>query len=167
MPTAEIWDYLNGFFDAEMARQTLVPGAAHALAAIGEQADIVILTNLQDHRQAPRVDQLAAHGIRHRVICNQGGKGEAMAALIAEMQPSVTVFVDDLAHQHNSISEHTPQVWRLQMIAEPLVAAQRAKAADAHARIDDWGKATDWILARFAEGPAPAPGVLTAAEPEA
>lgn len=156
---AEVWPYVDGFFDDAMTRQTPVPGAIAALETIGEAADIVILTNLPDHRQTQRIDQLAAHGIAHRVICNQGGKGAALAALVAEMAPSVTVFVDDLAHQHGSIARHVPEVWRLQMIAEPLVAAVRPPAPDAHARIDDWPGAVPWILARFAAGPAP---VLTA-----
>lgn len=161
VPTAEIWPYLDGFFDTEMARQTPVPHAIEALARIAETANIVILTNLKDHRQAPRVEQLAAHGIGHRVICNQGGKGPALAAILDEMQPACTVFVDDLAHQHTSVAAYCPSVWRLHMIAEPLVAEARPRAPAAHARIDDWREAAPWILARFAEGPTPA---LTAAE---
>jgi hypothetical protein len=152
----EVWPYLDRFFDTEMKRQTLAAGAIAALERIGAQADIVILTNLGDHRQAPRVEQLARHGIRHRVECNQGGKGAALSRLLDEFTPSVAVFVDDLAFQHESIAKHAPHVWRLQMVAEPGVAARRPAARHAHARIDDWPGATDWILARFGDGPAPA-----------
>jgi hypothetical protein len=161
VPTAEIWPYLDRFFDTEMARQTVVPGALAALEAIGGGADIVILTNLADHYQAPRVAQLAVHGVAHRVICNQGGKGPALRRLVDEMRPSALVFVDDLAVHHQSVAEHVPEAWRLHMIAEPRVAAVRAPAPFAHARIDRWEAATDWIVDRFAEGPAPHP-VLTA-----
>jgi hypothetical protein len=157
----EVWPFLDGFFDDAMGRQTLVPGALDALARIGDQADIVILTNLPDHRQTARIDQLATHGIAHRVVCNQGGKGPALAALVAELRPSVTVFVDDLAYQHESIAQHAPEVWRLHMIAEPLVAAIRPAAPDAHARIDDWRPAANWVLARFEAGPAPVLAVST------
>jgi FMN phosphatase YigB (HAD superfamily) len=164
VPSAEIWPYLDQFFDSEMPRQTPVSGAVDALERIGARADIVILTNLADHRQAPRIEQLASHGISHRVVCNQGGKGPALAALLDEFQPSAAVFVDDLSFQHKSIAETTPQVWRLHMIAEPLVARHRDKAPDAHARIDDWSAAADWILDRFAEGAAsPLTGVAGAA----
>ena len=164
---AEVWPFVDGFFDHAMARQTPVPGALDALEAIGAHADIVILTNLPDHRQTQRIDQLAAHGVAHRVICNQGGKGGALASLMAEMRPGVTVFVDDLAHQHESVARHVPAVWRLQMIAEPLVAAVRPPAPDAHARIDDWARATAWILGRFADGPAPVPAAPALTEPGA
>ena len=156
VPTSEVWPFVDGFFDTEMARQTPVPGVIEALERIGQHADIVVLTNLPDHRREPRLEQLASHGIRHEVYCNQGGKGAALAAILAEHQPGVAVFVDDLSSQHGSVAKHAPHVWRLHMVAEPLVAQHRPQAAAAHARIDDWARAADWVLDRFAEGPAPA-----------
>ncbi|MDG2533314.1 HAD family hydrolase [Sphingomonas sp. HITSZ_GF] len=148
----EMWGLLEGFFPAEMERQTLVPHAREALAALAEQADIVVLTNLQDHCRDHRIAQLANHGIAHRVECNQGGKGSPVARLIAEFRPSVTVFVDDLAVHHESVAKHAPEVFRLHMVAEPSLAPSVAKAAHAHARIDDWSEARGWIEARFAAG---------------
>lgn len=71
----EMWALLDGFFPAEMERQTLVPHARAALGRIAEIADIIVLTNLQDHCRDHRITQLANHGIVHRVECNQGGKG--------------------------------------------------------------------------------------------
>jgi hypothetical protein len=71
------------------------------------------------------------------------------------MQPSVAVFVDDLAIHHQSVAKHAPSVWRLHMIAEPQVAAHMPPAPNSHARIDDWGEATDWIMARMQQGAAP------------
>jgi hypothetical protein len=147
----QVWPLLDGFFTTEMHRQTLVPHAAEALATIAEVADIVVLTNLIDDFQQGRVRQLEAHGIRHRVQCNQGGKGTPVAALVAEYQPSVTVFVDDLGQHHASVAKYAPEVWRLHMIAEPKVAGRRPAHPDAHVRIDDWAEALPWIIARFAE----------------
>jgi len=151
-----IWPLLDGFFDSEMHRQNVVPGAVEALQEIGEQADIVILTNIGDDYQAGRVEQLAAFDIRYRVLCNRGGKGPPLVELLEEMQPSVAVFVDDLAVHHHSVAKHAPQVWRLHMIAEPIVAAHMPTSPHAHARIDEWSDARGWILDRFAEGPAEA-----------
>lgn len=152
----EMWGLLDQFFPAEMHRQTLVPHAAEALGRLGEVADIVVLTNLHDLCRQPRIDQLAVHGIRHRVECNQGGKGTPVARLVAEYAPSVTVFVDDLATHHASVARHAPQVHRLHMISEPTLAPNVAAAPAAHARIDDWREAAEWISARFAAGlPAP------------
>jgi len=158
LPPQEVWPLLDGFFATEMHRQTLIPHAREALVRIGEIADIVILTNLRWHSHAGRVAQLAALGIEHRVVCNQGGKGEPAAALIAELAPSATVFVDDLARHHESVADHAPEAWRLHMVAEPDLARFVAPAPHAHARIDDWAEAVDWVIARLrAAGPAPRP----------
>ena len=154
VPAEKVWPLLDGFFDSEMHRQNIVPGATEALAAIGEEADIVILTNLGDEYHASRVEQLEAVGISHRVLCNRGGKGRPVTELIEELRPSVTVFVDDLPVHHESVAKHAPRVWRLHMIAEPKLAAHMPAAPHAHARIDHWDEAVPWIRARFADGPA-------------
>jgi hypothetical protein len=148
----EMWALLGGFFPAEMDRQTLVPHAREALAELAELADIVVLTNLGDHCREHRIAQLAEHGIAHRVECNQGGKGDPVARLVAEYRPSVTVFVDDLAVHHESVAKHAPEVFRLHMISEPSLAPNVAPAPFAHARIDDWLEAKAWIAERFAAG---------------
>ena len=155
LPPDEMWVLLDSFFATEMHRQTLAPHAREALGKIAQIADIVILTNLGDHCHAGRVAQLEAVGIRHRVVCNQGGKGTPVARLLDEYRPSVAVFVDDLPIHHMSVAEHAPEVWRLHMIAEPRVEMPAAQAA--HARIDDWQEAERWILDRFREGPAQPP----------
>jgi hypothetical protein len=148
----EMWGLIQGFFPAEMGRQTLVPHARESLLALSEVADIVILTNLQEECRLPRIEQLAAFGIDHRVECNQGGKGDPVARLVAEHGASVTVFVDDLAVHHDSVARHAPQVHRLHMISEPDLARHMPPAPAAHARIDDWPTAQGWIAARFAAG---------------
>jgi hypothetical protein len=151
VPADQVWPLLDGFFETEMHRQSVVPGAAEALRQIGAVADIVILTNIGDEHHAGRVGQLEALEIRHRVLCNRGGKGRPVAELVETMRPSASVFVDDLAIHHDSVAEHAPDVWRLHMIAEPRVAAHMPPARSAHGRIDRWSEAVPWILERFAE----------------
>jgi hypothetical protein len=151
VPMERVWPLLGDFFGTEMQRQTLVPGAAEALARIGEVADIVILTNLPDVAHPWRVDQLAGHGINHEVVCNRGGKGLPAREIRERLAAGTTVFVDDLAVHHASVATHAPEVWRLHMIAEPKLARVVPKAEDAHARIDDWPTACEWILGKFEE----------------
>lgn len=141
-----IWPLLDGFFESEMHRQNVVPGAVEALAQISHHADIVILTNIGDEYEAGRVEQLERFDIRHRVLCNRGGKGRPVLELVEAMGPSATVFVDDLAVHHESVSIHAPQVRRLHMVAEPRLAAHTPPAPHAHARIDSWDEAVPWIL---------------------
>jgi hypothetical protein len=154
VPPDEIWPLLDAFFDAEMDRQNIVPGAAAALERIARVADVVVLTNLGDTYHANRVEQLGRFDIRHEVMCNQGGKGPPVRELIDRFRPSAAVFVDDFASHHESVAELAPEVWRLHMIAEPRIAAIRPPAPHAHARIDEWDQAVPWILQRLQESPA-------------
>ena len=118
----------------------------------GEAADVVILTNLGDHRQEARARQLSEIGIGARVITNQGPKGPAVKAILAEYQPTRALFIDDLPQHHGSVAAMAPQVVRLHLCGEPLLAPHidcAHKAGHAHARIDDWAAALPWLLDRL------------------
>lgn len=144
-----IWTLLDQFFLTQMSRQTLIPHAQNTLSALSTRADIVVLTNLTDAFNAARVEQLKTFDIHHRVITNQGGKGAPVRRLIDEFRPTAAVFVDDLAHHHESVAEHAPEVYRIHMIGEPTLAPLVPPAAHAHIRIDCWSQAHDWIIDRF------------------
>lgn len=140
-----VWDLLNGFFDTEMHRQQAIDGAVDAINRLNEVADVVILTNLLDHRAEPRATQLKAVGITAPVYTNQGGKGEALGRILDEYKPSVAVFVDDLGHQHDSVGELFPDVWRLHFVGEPLLWERVKPSRAAHERLDRWADAEHWI----------------------
>ena len=153
----EIWRLLNAFFDTEMHRQLPIAGAVAGVAKLAEHADVVILTNLNDHRQVTRTAQLRAVGIEARVFTNQGPKGPALQAILDEYRPERAVFIDDLPQHHGSVAEIAPHVTRLHLCGEPLLAPHIAcahKAGHAHARIDDWASALPWLLARIEGVPA-------------
>lgn len=148
----DIWSLLNGFFDTEMNRQMPISGAVAAIHALAAEADVVVLTNLADHRRAMRAEQLAGHGIELPVFTNTGPKGPALKAIVEQHRPSRVFFLDDLAHHHQSTAELVPHVTRVQMVGEPLVAPHVPcgyKAGHAHARIDSWGDALPWLQARL------------------
>lgn len=146
---ARVWPLLDEFFRTEMHRQTPVPGAIGALKAVGEVAEIVILTNIGDEAHPWRVAQLADHDIHHRVVCNSGGKGRAAKKIVAEEEADRIVFVDDLPIHHKSMAKHLPHSHRLHLIAEPRLATVIPPAEHAHARIDDWDEALPWIMERL------------------
>ena len=130
-------------------RDAVTQRTVEALGRIGEFADIVILTNLGDEAHPWRVDQLARHGIRHEVVCNRGGKGVPARAIIERYDSGETAFVDDLLVHHASVAKHAPEVHRLHMVAEPRLAPAVPTAEHAHARIDDWPTASEWIIERL------------------
>lgn len=152
----DIWRLLGGFFDTEMDRQLPIEGAIAGINAIGEHADVVILTNLTDERQERRTRQLADHGIHARVFTNQGPKGPALAAIMEEYQPSRAIFIDDLPQHHKSAADTVPDVIRLHLCGEPMLSPHiecAHEAGDAHARIDNWAEATPWLLAQLIQEP--------------
>jgi FMN phosphatase YigB (HAD superfamily) len=145
----EKWQFLDAFFDNEMARQTAIEGAADAVAELQRDADVVVLTNLQDRYNAARAAQLREHGIAARVVTNQGPKGEALRRIVEELAPSRAVFIDDLAHHHASAAETLPDISRLHFCGEPAIALHvpcALEAGHAHARIDTWDRALPWLL---------------------
>lgn len=150
----KIWELLGSFFDSAMHRQPPIEGAIPAMQALSEIADIAILTNLQDHRAEARAEQLKSAGIDVPVFTNQGPKGDALARILAEYQPSVTVFVDDMAGHHESVGGVHPEVWRLHLVGEPLMARHFPPAPHAHARIDVWAEAQGWIEDKLTVGAA-------------
>jgi hypothetical protein len=155
---AEIWGLLGGFFDTEMHRQLPIKGAIQSMAKLSQVADIAILTNLQDHRNTARGVQLKAAGIDAPIYTNQGPKGDALARIMAEFQPTVAVFIDDMAGHHESVGGVHPEVWRLHLVGEPMMAPHFPAAPHAHARIDNWAEAHDWIEDKLTKG-APAPKI--------
>ena len=149
VPEAEMWGYLNLFFDNQMARQTEIPGAVAAITELQRNADVVVLTNLQDKRNAARTRQLLDFGITAQVYTNQGPKGAALARIVDQFKPSRAVFIDDIAAHHQSVSEVIGHVQRLHFCGEPAVAPHipcAHKAGHAHARIDSWDKALPWLI---------------------
>lgn len=150
----EIWRLLRAFFETEMHRQTAIPGAVEAMRLLSERADVVVLTNLLDDHRDSRQAQLDTHGIAARVYTNQGPKGPALQAIIAEYQPSHTFFVDDLPQHHQSARETVGKLTTLHLCGEPLLAPHidcAHEAGHADARIDSWAEALPWLLARLDE----------------
>ena len=150
----DIWRLLRAFFDTEMHRQHAIDGAIAAIEKLREQADVVILTNLIDAHRDSRAEQLRSHGLDVPVYTNQGPKGPAIAAIVAEYRPSRTFFIDDLPQHHRSAKETVPGITTLHLCGEPELAPHidcALDAGDADARIDNWAEALPWLLARLEE----------------
>jgi FMN phosphatase YigB (HAD superfamily) len=148
----DVWRYLQLFFDTEMPRQTAIEGAVQAIAELQREADVVVLTNLQDHFAESRRSQLLAFGIDAPVYTNQGPKGAALKRIFEELGPSRAVFIDDIAQHHASAAELLPEIGRLHFCGEPALAPHvpcALQGGHAHARIDTWNEALPWLLDRL------------------
>jgi hypothetical protein len=139
-----VTELLADFFASETRHLDAVPGAADALRRLSRHAQIVVLSNLPESARAARVENLASHGIAYPVIAGKGPKGEIVRSLIDGFEQP-TVFIDDLPPHIASVAAEAPHVRRLHFIADARLARLLPKAADAHARIDTWPEAADWI----------------------
>ena len=125
----EMWALLGGFFPDQMDRQTLVPHAADALAAIAKVADIVILTNLGDHcrEYAPSVtvfvDDLAMH---HDSVARHAPQVYRLHMI---SEPDLARHVPKAPAAHARIDDwRTAQAWITDRFAAGVPAETLAKA---------------------------------------
>ena len=141
---AEVGALIARFFAEEMDTLEPAPGAAEALKGFAAGADVVILTNTPDASLEARAACLARHGMAYPVLGNAGPKGPAVARLMARrMGPAV--FLDDLPPNHESVGEAAPDVLRIQIVADPRLAALAPPTPYAHHRVDDWASASALI----------------------
>ena len=144
----EVWRLLGGFFDTQMDSQLPIVGALEAIAELQQDADVVVLTNLNEERNAARTRQLRKLGMEALVFTNQGPKGGALKRIVEELGASRVVFIDDIAEHHASVKLEIPHVRRLHLCGEPAIAPHvpcAHSAGDADARIDSWDMALPWV----------------------
>lgn len=139
---------IDDFFAHATRHIDVVDHAAGSLASLSNEAQVIVLTNLpMPHKQA-RIDNLRDHGIDYPVIIGSGLKGPAVGWLTHKMRAPV-FFLDDIPHNIDSVSDHSPLAHRIHFIADPRLAALVGPAKGATARIDCWKQAHDWIAAEI------------------
>lgn len=131
---------LDGFFRERTETMTPVPGAAQALAALAQRAQIVVLSNLPDSSRTAREKALVLAGMPYPIIANIGPKGAAVRHMADRVQAPV-FFLDDIPHNHTSVAQAAPDVQRLHFIADPRLARLIGPAEHCHHRVDDWDEA--------------------------
>ncbi len=133
---------IDGFFAEGQHLQTPAEGAVEMLGRLAETMDIVCLSNVPEAFAGIRAEVLRGHGLPIPVHANQGPKGQMVRGLAEGRR---AVFVDDLPPHHASVARHAGHVGRLHMVADELLRPLIPAAPDAHARIDSWAEAAEWI----------------------
>ena len=141
-------DLFSQFFATQTRGLDPVPGAATALKALSQYAQILILSNLPASARDARIANLSDHGMAYPVIAGSGPKGVVIKNLLQDFQQPV-VFVDDLPPHHISVAEQTPHVHRLHFVADPRLAKLIGACPQAHQRLDTWPEAEPWIRSRL------------------
>ena len=148
----EVKALLADFFVTETEHLDPAPGAADALRLLSQQAQIIILSNVPPAQRHARIAGLARCDMAYPVICNEGAKGPAIAALAQRVKAPI-VFVDDLPPNLQSAADNAPQTIRVHMVADPRLRLLIPKAPAAHARHDDWPDAIPFIQNALQSGP--------------
>jgi hypothetical protein len=130
-------ELFNGFFADGADDLEPAEGAADALSDLSTQAEIIILTNAPGHGRDARSGWLKKHGFDYPLVVNAGLKGPA-AAEMAARTAGVSVFVDDLLPNLESVAESAPFISRFQMVADERLRPLAPCAPDRHPRHDEW-----------------------------
>ncbi len=125
-----------------------VAGAAEALAALAERAQIVVVSNVPFHRAKARQRNLRRYGMDYPVVANTGPKGSAVG-LMARSVGAPVFFLDDIPRNLSSVAEHAAEVIRVHFIADPRLANLMGPAEDCHVRLDTWPAARAFIEAHL------------------
>ncbi|HVN00294.1 MAG TPA: hypothetical protein VMT68_08770 [Caulobacteraceae bacterium] len=125
------------FFETHVEHIDPAPGAREALAALSDQASIVILTNAPPQSREPRQRWLIKSGLDYPFIVNAGLKGPPVAALRA-MTSGKVAFIDDLLPNLDSVKTSAPDVATFQMVADERLRPLAFEAPERHPRFDDW-----------------------------
>ena len=108
-PDTLVSEMIGTFFEQRTRHMQEIDGAVASLLAIGERADVVLLTNLPHTAGDHRRENLRSHGLPFPVVTNSGPKGPAIRHLV-DHGGSPVVFVDDNPHYLASAYEYAPEV---------------------------------------------------------
>lgn len=152
--TDEVRTLIYGYFDVHVGAMVPIDGAIEALHALGDRAEIVLLTNLPPRYLPARVDHLASHGLAFPVVANVGPKGPTLATMIANHGDSV-VFLDDMPTNISSVAEHSPHVGLIHFMHDGRFARHAPDAATVLLRTDNWTETRRFLEGHLASPPVP------------
>jgi hypothetical protein len=127
----------DAFFDCDPQPMDVTPGAAEALARLSAHASVVILTNAPPSSRPGRARWLNDNGLSYPLVMGEGPKGRRVADLAA-LTRGVTVFIDDLLPNLESVAVEAPHVRRFQSVADERLRPYAPCAPDRHQRHDTW-----------------------------
>lgn len=144
-PDAQVAELIGNFFEERTRHMQEIDGAVPALLAIGEQADVVLLTNLPHTAGDHRRENLKSHGLPFPVVTNSGPKGPAIRDLTARAgKPAV--FVDDSPAFIASAHQYAPEVHLIHFLHDQRFARHIEPLDYVALRTASWDEARPFIL---------------------
>lgn len=134
---AEVSTLVDAFFQAQADWQTVIEGAAEAIADLSEGAEIVLLTAMPHRHREARRAHLDALGLPYPLLTTEMAKGPAIAALRGVGRRPVA-FVDDQPMNLVSAREAVADAHLFHLMADNSLRAILPEPPREAVIVDDW-----------------------------
>ena len=142
----EVTELLGDFFDAQADWQSIADGAADALAVLGRDAEIILLTAMPHKHRAARRAHLDALGLDYPLLTTEMAKGPAIAKLRG-LKGRPVAFVDDQPANLISARNSVADAHLFHLMADNSLRAFLPPTPQDIVSVEDWREAAPKIAA--------------------
>ena len=143
---AEVTALLDDFFHTQADWQSITDGAAEALSALGDLAEIVMLTAMPHKHRAVRRAHLDALGLNYPLLTTEMAKGPAVAKLRGDKGRPIA-FVDDQPPNLVSARHSVADAHLFHLMADNSLREFLPPIPDDIVVVQDWPEAAPKIAA--------------------
>ena len=143
---AEVTALLDDFFHTQADWQSITDGAAEALSALGDRAEIVMLTAMPHKHRAVRRAHLDALGLTYPLLTTEMAKGPAVAKLRGDKGRPIA-FVDDQPPNLVSARHSVADAHLFHLMADNSLREFLPPIPDDIVVVQDWPEAAPKIAA--------------------
>jgi hypothetical protein len=133
----EVAGLLEAFFEVQADWQTAAEGAAEAVAALADRAEVVMLTAMPHRHRAIRRAHLDRLGFRYPLLTTETPKGPAIRRLRGAAGRPVA-FVDDIPGNLSSVRASVSDAHLFHLMATPSLRRLLPPLDEGILAIDDW-----------------------------
>jgi len=131
---------IDSFFGAQSDWQKAVEGAVETIAALSENAEIVMLTAMPHRHRQVRRAHLDRIGFPYPLLTTESAKGPAIRQLRGDGHRHVA-FVDDIPHNLVSVRSAVADAHLFHLMAMPSLRALLPPLPESIAPVDSWTEA--------------------------
>ncbi|MCO6051983.1 hypothetical protein NGM99_19525 [Mesorhizobium sp. RP14(2022)] len=134
---------IDEFWDVQADWQQLALGAPEALAALSNDAQVVLLTAMPHRAREHRRKHLESLGLPYALLTTERAKGPAVAQIRNGSRP--VAFVDDIVRNHLSVRDTVPDAALFQLMAHGGLRALMGEIPAGITAVADWEEAQPLI----------------------
>ena len=140
---------IEAFFEAQEQWQTPFDCVVNALEDLSKDADIVFLTAMPPQFWAQRRRLLDRLELAYPLLASLQPKGPIVRSLHRQRAMPVA-FIDDMAHNLHSVSEHVPECLLINLKPDSIVHRMAPAVAAGIPEANEWSQAAPLIQAHIA-----------------